>query len=52
MEMEICLVGIDFGTTYSCVAVFKKGGLVIIPNGIGERKTPSVVIFDDSNKYL
>ena len=52
MEMEKCLVGIDFGTTYSCVAVWKEGGLVIIPNGVGERTTPSVVIFDDVDKIF
>ena len=50
--MEKCLVGTDFGTTYSCVAVWKEGGLVIIPNGVGERTTPSVVIFDDVDKIF
>ena len=52
MENETCLVGIDFGTTYCCVAVWKEGGLVIIPNGVGERTTPSVVIFDDEDKIF
>ena len=45
--MEIYRLGIDFGTTYCCMGVWKDGGLVIIPNGVGERTTPSVVIFDD-----
>ena len=45
--METYRLGIDFGTTYCCMGVWKDGGLVIIPNGVGERTTPSVVIFDD-----
>ena len=52
MEFKNYIVGIDFGTTYSCMSVWKDGGLVIIPNGIGERTTPSVVIFDDPNKVF
>ena len=52
MEMENYIVGVDFGTTYSCMAVWKDGGLVIIPNGVGERTTPSVVIFDAPDKVF
>ena len=52
MEFQNYILGIDFGTTYSCIAVWKEGGLVIIPNGIGERTTPSVVIFDAPDKIF
>ena len=45
-------LGIDFGTTYSCVGVWIEGGVSIIPNSIGEKTTPSVVIFDSPNEIF
>ena len=45
-------IGLYLGNTFSCIGVYRNGGVEIVPNSIGDKKTPSAVLFKDGRMLV
>ena len=52
MAKKQYVIGIDLGTTNSCLSVVQSGDPVVIPNAEGKRTTPSVVGFTENDRKV
>ncbi|EWS72481.1 heat shock-binding protein 70, ER luminal protein (macronuclear) [Tetrahymena thermophila SB210] len=52
LDLKDNIIGIDFGNTYSSVAIVQEGQLIIIPNEYGNTETPSVVSFAEDKIFV
>src|SRR3989304_6754504 len=49
---EDIIIGIDLGTTNSCVAIWRNKNLEVIPDTYGNRTIPSIVAFSHKSRYI
>ena len=51
-EISDEIIGIDLGTTFSCVGIYRNNKVEIVPNSNGKRLTPSYVYIDGNKRSI